>query len=157
MTPIDERRLVHAPLGSAGRLLEAFFAAHRAPKGAGARLVLHAGDAAQAAIVGLRPAHRPQDMTPHYKVHWEAEGGDLYPVFDGELDVASDEDYNAFWLVLAGVYAPPGGVAGRLFDVAIGRRIAEATARGLLEEICAGIESAFAAEERAKRVQVSER
>jgi hypothetical protein len=157
MTPIAEKQLVRAPLASAHRLLHAFFAAHPAPKGAGARVTLRAGDAKQAALVVLQQVHRPQDMTPHYKVHWEAESGGPFPVFDGELIVGGDEDYNAFWLRLAGVYVPPGGLAGALFDTAIGKRIAEETSRTLLAEIAAAIEDRFAREELAKNPQVSER
>ena len=157
MTPIAEKQLVRAPLASAHRFVHAFMADHRAPKGNGARVTLRAGDAAQPAIVVLQAVHRPQDMTPHYKVHWEAESGGPYPVFDGELTIGGDEDYNAFWLDLNGVYTPPGGLAGGLFDAVIGRRIADATARGLLAEIRTTIENLFAAEERAKTLQPSER
>ena len=151
MTAIVEKELVHAPLASANTFLQAFFAAHPAPKGPGARVLLHAGDTTQSAIVCLQPAHRPEDMTPRYKVQWEAEGGGPYPVFDGELTVGGDEDYNAFWLVLDGAYAPPGGVAGQVFDAVIGRRIAATSARGLLSEIRIEIEALFAAQESAKR------
>ena len=157
MTPIAEKHLVRAPLGSAQRLLHAFFAANPAPKGAGARIALHAGDATQAAIVVLQQAHRPQDMTPHYKVHWEADGGGPFPIFDGELLVGADEDYNAFWLQLAGVYTPPGGFAGQLFDRVIGRRIAEETSRRLLSKMAAAMERGFAGEELSKTRHASER
>ena len=156
MTSIVEKDLVHAPLASADRILQAFFAAHPAPDGARARIVLHAGDVAQPAIVELTPAHRPEDMTPRYAIHWEAEGGGLYPNFDGELNVEADQDYNAFWFVLNGTYVAPGGVAGQLFDAAVGRRIAVATARGLLGEMRTETEAYFAAQERAKRATVKE-
>lgn len=151
MTPIAEKLLVRAPLASAHRLLHAYLDAHPAPKGTGARIVLRAGEATQAAIVVLQAVRRPQDMTPHYKVHWSAEGGGPFPVFDGVLTVGGDEDYNAFWLTLEGVYVPPGGVVGQVFDAVIGRRIAEATARGLLAQVRDGSEQFFNAEERAKQ------
>jgi hypothetical protein len=150
VTAIVEKELVHAPLGSAQTFLQAYFAAHPAPKGEGARILLRAGDAAQSAIVTLQPARRPADMTPRYRVHWEAEDGGPYPVYDGELTIGADDDYNAFWLVLDGAYQPPGGVAGQLFDAVIGRRIAAASARGLLTEMRAEIEALFGAQERAK-------
>ena len=150
MSAIVEKDLVHAPLASANYFLQAFLAAHPAPKGAGARITLHAGDAAQPAIVSLEPAHRPEDMTPRYRVHWEAEGGGHFPIFDGELTVGADDDYDAFWLLLDGAYAPPGGVAGQLFDAVVGHRIAATSARGLLTEIRLEIEALFTAQERAK-------
>ena len=150
MSTIAEKELVHAPLASAGVFLEAYFAAHASPAIDGARVVLRAGDAAHTAIVTLTPAHRPEDMTPRYHVHWEAEGGGPYPVYDGELRIGADDDYNAFWLVLDGAYAPPGGIVGKLFDAVAGRAIAAASARGLLADIRAQIELLFAAQERAK-------
>ena len=151
MTSIVEKELVHAPLASADRLLQAFFAAHPAPDGSGARIVLHAGEASEPAIVSLERMRRPEDMTPRYAIHWEAERTGPYPGFDGELSVEADVDYNAFWFVLDGSYEPPGGVAGKLFDAAIGRRIAESTARGLLSEMRVETEADFAAQESAKR------
>jgi hypothetical protein len=131
--------------------LKAFLAEHAAPNGEGARVLLHAGEAAQPAIVSLHPAHRPADMTPRYKVHWEAERHGPYPVFDGELTVGADEDYDAFWLVLDGSYAPPGGIVGEVFDAVIGHRIAMASARSLLTDMRTQIEARFAAQELAKR------
>lgn len=151
MTAIAEKELVHAPLASADAFLKAYLAAHQAPKGDGARIVLQAGSMAQAAIITLHPAHRPADMTPRYKVHWEAEGGGPFPVFDGELTIGSDVDYNAFYVVIDGEYAPPGGIAGQVFDAVVGHRIATACARGLLNEIRTEIEARFAAQERAKQ------
>jgi hypothetical protein len=151
MTPIAAKELVRAPLASAASLLAAFLAAHPAPKGEGARVVLHAGDFEEPAIVSVKPAHKPGDMTPRYAIHWEAEGTGPYPQFDGELTIGADEDYNAFWFILDGAYVPPGGVAGKLFDAAIGHRIAEATAQGLLREMRTEIEAHFEAQERAKR------
>jgi hypothetical protein len=151
MTAIVEKELVHAPLASADRFLKAFLADHPTTNGEGARVFLHAGDTAQPAIVSLQLAHRPEDMTPRYKVHWEAEGGGPYPVFDGELTVGADEDYDSFWLVIDGGYAPPLGIAGQMFDSVIGRRIATASARGLLAEMRKAIEVRFAAQELAKR------
>ena len=63
MSDIDEKVLVHAPLGSADRLLDRYFTANAAPNG-GARVDLRAGDLAKSAIVTLVSARRPSDMTP---------------------------------------------------------------------------------------------
>jgi hypothetical protein len=150
MTAIVEKELVHAPLASASGFLNAFFANHAVSKGEGARISLHAGKASHDVIVTLKPAHRPEDMTPRYHVHWEAEGGGPYPIYDGELSIGADMDYDAFWLVLDGTYTPPGGPAGKVFDVVVGRGVAAASARGLLAEIRAEIDVLFLAQERAK-------
>jgi hypothetical protein len=145
-----ERQLVRAPLASAPHLIEAVLHEHLAPNGFGSRIVLHAGSVAQAAIVRIRPIHRPADMTPRFAVRWEAEGDGPYPIFEGELNVEADEDYDTFFLTLSGGYEPPGGAAGQVFDAVIGHHVAIAAARGLLQQLCAEIESSFSAEERGK-------
>jgi hypothetical protein len=151
LSDIDEKVLVHAPLASAARFLERFRAGHAGPKGEGARVELRAGDLAKNAVVTLVPEHRSGDMTPRYAVHWEAEQPGPYPIFDGILTVAADEDYNAFWLVLDGGYRPPGGLAGGIFDALVGHRIAETVTHGLFDAIRSEIEAFFAEEERTKR------
>jgi hypothetical protein len=151
MSDIDDKVLVRAPLGSAGRFLERYFTAHAAPNGEGARIELRAGDLARPAVVTLSPAHRSSDMTPHYTVHWESEKAGPFPEFDGELTVHGDEDYNAFWLVLNGSYTPPGGLVGEVFDAVVGHRIAETVAHGLFDAMRSEIEGYFAEEERAKQ------
>jgi hypothetical protein len=154
MTTIAGKKLVHAPLASANALLQAVLGAHPAPSGTGARFVLRAGEAEQPAIVTLHPLHRPEDMTPRYGVHWEAEGGGRFPIFDGELVIGADEDYNSFFLVLDGTYVPPGGVPGYVFDAVIGHHIAQEAMHGLLDEICAEAERRFADAESAKHVPI---
>ena len=84
-------------------------------------------------------------------MHWEPEAPGPYPVFDGELSVASDEDYNAFWLVLDGSYKPPGGLAGGLFDALVGHRIAETVTHELFDTLRDAIEGYFGEEERGKQ------
>ena len=155
MTTIEQRQLVRAPLGSAKRFLEAYFAAHHDAKDDVAHITLHAGDlAAREAVVTLKPEHLPGDMTPHFLVDWKDAQAGPYPHFHGKLNVAGDEDYNAFWLVLTGEYAPPGGIGGQVFDAVIGKRIAEKTAHGLLEEIATQTERLFT-EEEARKVRAT--
>jgi hypothetical protein len=152
MTIITDKTLVHAPLASASAFLQAVLAAHPAPGGSGARILLRAAQAEQSAIITLHPLHHPEDMTPRYGVHWEAEGGGRFPIFDGELVIEADEDYNTFFLVLNGTYVPPGGLPGYVFDAVIGHRIAQEAAHGLLNEIGTETERRFAEQEAAKRV-----
>jgi hypothetical protein len=150
MSSIDEKVLVHAPLASAARFLERYMAAHAVPTGTGSRVMLRAGELEKEAVVSLVAAHRPGDMTPRYAIHWEAEQPGPYPVFDGELTIAGDEDYNAFWLVVDGTYKPPGGIAGQVFDALVGHRIAETVTRGLGDAMRSEIETMFAEEEQRK-------
>ena len=154
MSSIVEKELVHAPLAAADSLLQAFFATYPAPDGASACLTLHAGDIAHAANVSLESAHRPEDMTPRYRVHWEPTRPGPYPVFAGELLIGADNDYDAFWLRLNGTYTPPAGIAGQVFDAVVGHRIAVAVARNLLTEMRGAMETRFATREAAKNPKV---
>ena len=124
--------------------------AHAVPDGDGARVTLRAGELEKAAVVTLVPAPRPADMTPRCALRWESEQPGPYPIFDGELTVGSDDDYNAFWLVIAGTYQPPGGLVGQVFDALVGHRIAETVTRGLGDAVRAEIEAMFAEEEQRK-------
>jgi hypothetical protein len=83
----------------------------------------------KAAYVDLGATHRT-------RAGWEAEIGwqastaaPLFPVFSGRL-IISDED-----LRVDGVYAPPGGVVGRVADRVLLHIAANGTARWLLKEI----------------------
>jgi hypothetical protein len=150
MTTITERALIHAPLPAAPGLLAGFFAAHPAPTGTGSRLIFHAGNIETPAIVLVAPAHLPGEMTPRYTVHWEADGHAGFPVFQGVLTVEADEDYDAFWLRLAGWYTPPAGIIGAAFDAVVGKRLASETAHNLLAEIREAVEAVFRQQERSK-------
>jgi hypothetical protein len=150
LTTVSEKDLVLVPMTSAEPFLRTFFRAHPGPTGASARLVLHAGDAAHAVIASIERVKQPEAMTPCYTIHWDSEGGGTYPAFDGELMVDADENFNGFWIVLTGAYIPPGGAAGRVFDVAVGNRIARSTARALLREMRIEIEALYHAQTRSQ-------
>lgn len=150
MSQVSERELVRAPLAWAERLLVAFITANPAPSGEGAHVILHAADITEPAIITLTPARRPEDMTPRYAVHWMAEDGGIFPVFDGFLSVGADEDYNSYWLVIDGAYEPPGGLAGKMFDAVLGHRIAVTTTRNLLVALRETAEIIFEIEEARK-------
>jgi hypothetical protein len=67
-------------------------------------------------------------------VSWTPKDGGPYPSFSGTISVAEDA---IGWsrIEIDGKYRPPFGVAGAIFDAAIGQRIAQATASELLGEI----------------------
>jgi len=74
---------------------------------------------------------------------WEPSGGGPFPTFTGSLKMhplGVDSE-----IVLSGEYKPPLGVVGEAFDVVIGKRIAEATAKMLLETLRQELEADFAA------------
>jgi hypothetical protein len=150
MSQVHERELVHAALPYADHLLAAFVAANPAPSGNGARVLLHAGNIDEAAIVTLVRKHHPGDMTPRYDVHWKAETGSAFPVFSGELVVEADEDYNSFWLTIDGSYEPPGGLAGKMFDAVVGHRLALDTTHNLLLAMRDTAEAEYTRDEQSK-------
>jgi len=71
---------------------------------------------------------------------WKPEGGGPYPSFSGTLVADAASEGGGSVVSIVGRYTPPGWLAGGLFDVLLGRRIARATIRELLERIRDGIE-----------------
>jgi uncharacterized membrane protein len=67
------------------------------------------------------------------EIHWTA-GTRFFPDFHGalRLRIASVEETR---LSLEGTYQPPFGAFGAVFDLVIGRRIARATMRDLLQRL----------------------
>jgi hypothetical protein len=65
------------------------------------------------------------------------------PRFSGALK-SGEQAPGTTRLTLEGTYTPPLGVAGKAFDLVVGRKIAAATARALLEDIKQFVESDFA-------------
>jgi hypothetical protein len=102
------------------------------------------------AIATLKPLHKPGEMLPHYGVTWTPERGGPFPAFSGDLAIENADDYNTFYLVLRGTYAPPLGAVGAAFDAVVGHRIAQSTARNLLATIADSIEADFLAVETTK-------
>lgn len=88
-------------------------------------------------LKGARQLHDELEFT------WEPEGGGPFPAFTGSLKMHPDGSRTE--LVLSGEYEPPGGKLGEAFDAVIGKRIAEATAQTLLEQLQQDLESDFAA------------
>ena len=83
----------------------------------------------KAAVLDLGPVHR---VGAGYEVEisWRAAtGAPLFPVFSGLLSVGPRE------LRIEGLYAPPGGVVGRIADRVLLHTAANATARWLLGEL----------------------
>lgn len=74
------------------------------------------------------------------RIAWIPEGTMVFPTFEGRLLVRDESDPGVSRIELDGAYAPPFGAAGQLFDVTIGRRIAEATAREFLKDLKASVE-----------------
>ena len=76
----------------------------------------------------------------HLIVHWEPRDGGPFPAFHGAI-VASPEGEQEARITIGGDYAPPGGWAGAVFDILVGRRIARRTLHDLLDELAQAMEA----------------
>ena len=86
----------------------------------------------------VRDEHDPGRVNDALEIDWSA-GTRFFPEFQGvlRLRIASVETTR---LSLEGTYQPPFGPFGIVFDLAIGRRIARATMRDLLERLADAME-----------------
>src|ERR1700681_4137443 len=78
------------------------------------------------------------NFTSQYRIAWptgRTSRGIPTPGFEGIITLRAGEDYDECELELDGRYEPPGGIAGKLFDDVVGRRIAHATLGSLLEGV----------------------
>lgn len=94
-------------------------------------------------FVTLRGHKGERQLHDELQLNWEPSGGGPFPVFNGRLKMqplSADTE-----LILSGDYEPPGGMLGEAFDAVIGKRIAEATAQTLLEQLKEDLEDDFAA------------
>ena len=74
---------------------------------------------------------------------WEPEGGGPYPSFSGTIVADAAPEGEGSVVSIVGRYTPPGGLAGSLFDALLGRHVARATIRELLERVRDGIEAKY--------------
>ncbi len=75
------------------------------------------------------------------RLSWDPED-ETVPRFSGTLR-SSEKGPGTTTLTLEGTYTPPLGIAGKAFDLVVGRKIAAATGRALLEDIKQFVESDF--------------
>lgn len=155
MTKIEERRYLQCPYARAKTALQDEL--HDVASGDSTlRLTLPIGkgnstiDLAKDVDVTLAPTTDPMHFDEPWRVAWAPHGGGPYPQFEGVLSIRADEDWNTAAIELAGAYEPPYGAAGKAFDAIAGSRIAQATARTLLERIGNRIEERFRREEAEK-------
>lgn len=70
---------------------------------------------------------------------WEAAGGaSLFPRFDADLEVAPFGEGQTN-VTIRGTYRPPAGLIGRQLDELVFHRLAEATVRAFLRNVCASL------------------
>lgn len=152
MSTLKESVYAEVPYAQAPDLVERFFTGSTLRLSApGAGLGVNGFALAHDVVVSFR-RHPGPNETIVFEVHWESADGGPFPVFDGQLIVAEDEDYENCRLILEGSYTPPGKVAGAAFDAVLGQRIAAATAKELLDRVRSFLVSGYEEVERKKRV-----
>jgi hypothetical protein len=152
MSDISERLVVHCPDREASRHLAAFIADHQTADGR-VRITLRLPVGVFAdrrslverrVVATLYPLRSIADAHPTYSVTWSPKGGGPFPEFSGALAVETSPADDCFGLIVSGHYDPPFGPVGAMFDAALGRRIAHASARDLLRSIADYVENACA-------------
>ena len=158
MSDISERLVVHCPDREASRYLAHFIADHQVGDGT-VRIALRLPIGLfterrtlieRRVIATLYPLRSISDPHPTYSVTWAPRGGAPFPEFAGALAVVKSPHDDCFSLIVSGHYEPPFGGAGAMFDAALGRRIAHASARDLLRSIADYVEKACAHNEAAR-------
>lgn len=143
MPRLYERTSVELPIDQTKAGVERFFTSLRRKDGT-SRIRLRVP--ADGPTLGLsidravRIEARPSVDNDSTHVSWAPEGTTVLPAFEGSLAIRSDERPNVTYIELNGSYEPPFGVAGQIFDAAIGRRIAQATAREFLKDLKDAVE-----------------
>ncbi len=160
MTKLFERILVDIPLSQAGRRISDYLQKQWSREGDALQLPLRLSipipgmneplTIQKDVVVTFEPEAESSDMQPRYRVGWAPREGGPFPIFNGTFTIEGAEDYDRFWLVLDGSYAPPVGLIGGAFDALAGRFIARAAARDLLGRIREGVEAAYETDEVAK-------
>jgi hypothetical protein len=147
MPRLQDRTPVNRPPEQTKRRLEEFFLALRGQDGV-ARLRLRVptdGPTRGLSIdrevrVEARRTRGEASLDDLTLISWMPEGTGVFPTFEGILIIRGKTGSDVSSVELDGSYTPPYGVAGQVFDAAIGRRIAQATAREFLKDVKAAIE-----------------
>lgn len=163
MSTLKATEIFETPFAQAADLVERFFVGGTPESGLvtlrlsapGAGLGIDSFAVGHDVVASFR-RRKGSDEAIVFDLHWESADGGPFPVFDGTLTVAEDETYETCRLILEGSYTPPGSVAGSVFDAVLGSRIADATAKELLERIRTFLRTGYETTELAKRIIMPE-
>lgn len=144
MPRLSDRTAVDCSVDRASQRIDRFFNSLKGKDGV-ARLRLRVpGDGPVLGIAidrEVRIEVQPvRDTGGTLRVAWRPEGTVALPTFEGTLAARGGDDSGATYIEIDGSYTPPFGIAGQIFDAAIGKRIAQATAREFLSDLKAAIE-----------------
>lgn len=143
MRELREQVTLECPVEQAEDRILAFFAANRAADGTlRMRLRVPAGaesrfnySISRLVRVDVQLGKDENALNEVIAVSWRPEGTAMLPRFEGKLTVWGGDDPSSTVLELSGQYLPPFGIAGQVFDEAIGRQIAHSTAAEFLSDI----------------------
>ena len=96
------------------------------------------GELAREVLVTLGEPERKRALT-RIPLSWRVPDSNAFPVFKGFFEVQPLTSRETA-LALLGYYHPPFGAFGIVFDMALGHKIAQATVRHLMHEICKEVE-----------------
>jgi hypothetical protein len=152
MSEISERLVVHCPDREASRHQRSFIADHQVGDGTVSvklRLPINLFSERRSLlerriVATLYPLRSVSDPHPTYSVTWSPRQGVAFPGFAGALAVEKSPYDDRFGLLVSGHYELCFGAVSALFDAALGRRIAHASARDLLRSIADYVEKACA-------------
>jgi len=99
------------------------------------------GKLSRTAFVKLGAAQRREaDNATLIPVQWHDLESDSFPTFHGEIEIVPLGS-ELVQVAIIGDYKPPFGPLGAVFDAAVGKAIAEATTRELLERLRKALET----------------
>lgn len=151
MSEVRESIALEVPEDRAERCILHFFERYRAPDGTiSIPLQVDLGEfgvpgglrLARAVTVHVQKRRDAQNLNDEIAIRWEPGDGGPFPSLNASL-IAWSETPDRTLVELRGTYEPPLGVAGRLFDDAVGHRIAQHTARAFLSTLAEGAEACF--------------
>lgn len=96
------------------------------------------GELAREVTVTIGDPDRKRSLT-RIPLAWRVPNNDVFPVFQGFFEVQPLSSYEVQIALLGYYHAPYGGI-GAVFDAILGRRIAEATIKHLVDEIAEAIQ-----------------
>ncbi len=146
MTHLREQISVASPASQAEAGLESYLASLRGADGvARLRLRVPVDGPSRFSLdrevrVEARRARDDENLNDLIRISWSPEGKTIFPAFSGTLTVWDEPDEKLSYIEIDGRYTPPLGATGQVFDEAIGRRIAESTAREFLKDVKRAIE-----------------
>jgi hypothetical protein len=151
MTRIRESAAVQYPAVQLQRLLDKYMDERRRADGSiclPLRVGLHKGRrdglfVDHDIVMRFRRGRDPQNLNDTFYVDWIPAGDGPYPTFTGFMNVYSEKDPRFSRLEIDGTYVPPGGFLGRVFDAAVGSRVARASIVDFVDRVAAEIAPAF--------------